>query len=485
MWIDIAVIALYLAFIIAVGIRASGSSSMKDYFLGNRAIPWPVACLSIVATETSALTFISFPGMAYVKGVGFLQIALGYIVGRVLVALVLLPRYFAGDMETAYHFLQRRFGVRSRQVMSVIFHVTRLFADAIRLFCTAIPVALLLGMGDNYGLAIAIVGASSLIYAYVGGIRSVAVVDSVQLFLYLLCAAVGIYTVLDIINLPLAQVMAGIPAGHLRIISTGLDGAPGGLLGSYNIFSGILGGALLSFATHGTDHLLVQRVLACKGLGPARRAMIGSGILVFFQFALFLFLGLLLRALFQAREFTVPDQIMPHFIVHYLPHGLRGLMVAGIFAVAMSTLSSTINSLSSSTAYDLLGLGEREMPEKRKVLLSRLISLGWAAAMVAVAMMFRDSRSPLVEITLGIASITSGGMLGIFLLGALTERFSEGAALTGVIVSVATVAAVTVLNVLGVISIFWPWFVPIGFTVSIAVSLAADGAYRLAARGGA
>ncbi len=474
MWIDAAVVAAYLAAVIAIGLKASGSATVKDYFLGGRTIPWPVACFSIVATETSALTFISLPGMGYMKGAGFLQIALGYILGRILVAIVLLPKYFAGEVETAYHFLQNRFGVRSRRAMSLVFQVTRLFSDAIRLFCTAIPVSLMLGFGDNYAIAILIVGLSSLVYAYAGGIRSVAIVDTVQLFLYIFCAVAGIYMVFSLSPLTAPEIMAGIPADRMRVFFTGFEPGGSGLFGGYNIFSGLIGGGLLSFATHGTDHLLVQRVLSCRGLGQARKAIIFSGVLVFIQFALFLFLGLLLRVLFEGREFPIPDQIMPYFIVNHLPHGLRGLMVAGIFAVAMSTLSSTINSLSSSTAFDILGLGKREMPEKKKVRISRALSLGWAAALMAIATLFTDSRNPLVELTLGIASITSGGMLGIFLLGALTERFSEGAALSGVLAGIAAVTAISVMNLSGILSIFWPWYVPIGFAVSIIVGVAVN-----------
>lgn len=470
MWIDVAVIVVYLAAAVALGIRASRAGTVKDYFLGGRKIHWAVACFSIVATETSALTFISLPGMAYVKGIGFLHVTLGYVLGRVLVAFILLPRYFAGEMETAYHFLQHRFGVNSRRAMSVVFHVTRVAADSIRLFCTAIPLALLMGMGDSYLLPIIIMALASLIYTYVGGISSVAVVDTMQLFLYIICAVVGIVVVVDATGLALGDIFARIPAERLNLFTIG----PEGLLGGYNVFSGVIGGALLSFATHGTDHLLVQRVLSCDGLSSARKAIIGSGIVVFLQCLLFLALGLVLLVFYGGRDFAIPDSILPYFIVNDLPHGLKGLMLAGIFAVSMSTLASTINSLSSSTAFDLMGLSEREMPEKKKVRISRFISLAWAVVLTGVSLLFTDTRSPLVELALGIASVTSGGMLGIFIMGIVKKDFIEKAALAGVMVSIGAVGSVAVLNALRMMTLFWPWFVPMGFCISLCAGFAAD-----------
>ncbi len=463
---DIAVILLYLVIINLIGLRFSGGASVRDYFLGNRSVHWGLVCLSIVATETSSLSFISVPGLAYACGTGFLQVTFGYLAGRVLVAAFLLPRYFQGDYETVYEFLQRRFGPVSRKTVSVIFHVTRLFADSVRLFATAIPLTVMIGW--DYRLSLAVIGAATFIYTFYGGIRAVIVTDAMQLVLYLFCVGIGMYCIMDELSLSFGSVFALIPAADLNFVSTGLGGGAAKLFGSYNLLTGVVGGAFLSFASHGTDHLLVQRVLACRDVESARKAMVASGLVVIAQIGLFLLFGLFIKVLLDARPFASSDSIIPYFIVNHLPTGLRGLMLAGIFAAAMSTLSSSINSLSSSTALDLLRLEERSLTEQRKVAVARGIALFWTLAIVGVSMLFHDSENPLVEVGLSIASVTYGGMLGIFVLGRFASGVGDRAALFGVFAGVATVAAVMLFTPL-----FWLWYVAVGFFVCVAVALAA------------
>ncbi len=472
MSLDIAVIAGYMVAINIIGIACSRVTSVNDYFLGNRSIPWPVACFSIVATETSSLTFISIPGLAYVSGTGFMQVALGYIFGRILVAAIMLPRYFAGGMETAYQFLQNRFGTATRRFIAVIFHVTRLLADGIRLFATAIPLSLLMGF-DSYWPSILIVGMTTFVYTLYGGIRSVAITDTIQLGLYLVSAVAGLVIISHILGLSPLEVYNNIPGGRLEFFSTGMETGWRGIFSSYNIFSGVIGGAVLSFASHGTDHLIVQRILSCRDLPSARKAMVWSGIIVFFQFAIFLVWGLFIHVLLEGRTFDLPDTIMPYFIIHHVPPGFKGLMLAGIFAAAMSTISASINSISSSTAMDILLISRWNISDRKKLMISRGISFGWACAIMGIAMLLRDTKSPLVELGLSIASITYGGMLGIFLQGALFEQFNDRAALTGVVASIVSVLSISIT-----LNVFWPWFVPIGFTVSFTVGSALNMALK-------
>ncbi|OHD63111.1 MAG: hypothetical protein A2176_08400 [Spirochaetes bacterium RBG_13_51_14] len=463
MSLDIAVIAFYMVAINAVGIACSRVRSVNDYFLGDRTLPWPVACFSIVATETSSLTFISIPGLAYISNMGFLQVALGYILGRILVAYILLPRYFAGNLETAYQFLQNRFSLSTRRFIAVLFHITRLLADGIRLFATAIPLSMLMGF-DGYWQSIIIIGVTTFVYTLYGGIRSVAVVDAIQMGVYLLSAVAGIVIISHLMDAPVLSIFGKIPPDRLMIFSTGLGGGWREVFTSYNLFSGVIGGALLSFASHGTDHLIVQRVLSCRGLREARKAMILSGIIVFIQFALFLVWGLFIYVLLNGKNFDLPDAVMPSFIVNRVPAGFKGLMLAGIFAAAMSTISSSINSISSSTVLDILMISRRDIPERSKIRISRAVSFIWTCVMIGIAMVFRDTKDPLVELGLGIASITYGGMLGIFIQGIVFETFSDAAALTGVVASILTTLAVSLA-----FDVFWPWFVPIGFAVSFIV----------------
>jgi SSS family solute:Na+ symporter len=457
---DIIVIAVYIIMINIIGLAFSRTRSLNDYFLGNRSIPWPIVCFSIVATETSSLTFISIPGLAYITDMGFLQIAAGYIAGRFLVAGVLLPRYFEGRLETTYEFLQNRFGLFPRRVVSVLFHITRIFADGIRLFATALPLSFLLGF-QGYWQSILLIAAATFVYTLYGGIRSVVLTDAVQLGIYLLSAAAGLWIISDILNLPMAPIWRGLPLLKKTMFSSGLDGGWRGFFGSYNIFSGLIGGALLSFASHGTDHLIVQRVLSCRGLKSAQKAMVFSGFLVFFQFALFLALGLFIFTLLGGKRFGMPDAIMPYFIIHYVPAGFKGLMLAGILAAAMSSMSSSINSLSSSTVMDLLMISRAGTSERRKLGTSRLVSLMWTFVIAGIALLLKNTKSPLVELALNIASITYGCMLGIFLQAALFKDFSDKASIGGAMISV---AAMLIIYFDG--TLLWPWFVPIGFTIS-------------------
>ena len=476
MGIDITVIAAYLALSIGLGLWFSRVKNVGDYFLGGRTVHWSLASLSIVATETSALTVISVPGLAYATGMGFLQLSFGYLAGRIFVALFLLPKYFQGDFETVYQFLGRRFGVTSRKTVSVIFHVTRVMADGVRLFATALPLTVM--MQWDYRISIIVIAAASIVYTFYGGIRSVIITDAVQLLFYLGAAFAGLAVITVYMNSSFFEILRRVPPDLARIVHYG--SGPGGIFGSYNLFSGIVGGAFLSFASHGTDHLIVQRVLSCKDLRSARLAMVSSGVIIIFQFAVFLVLGLFIRELLGGISFPRSDDVIPHFVVHVLPPGLRGLMLAGILAAAMSTMSSTINSLSSSTCMDLMGMNDREgYTEERKLAVSRMVSLVWTVIIVAVAVMFNFTSKALVEIGLSIASVTYGGMMGIFVMGRVFRDFDDRAALAGMAAGIAATATAAITT-----QLFWLWFVVLGFTVSFGSGVAINYILVLAKRGG-
>ncbi len=463
MGLDAAVITVYIILINLIGIRYSKAGNMGDYFLGNRSIHWLPASFSIVATETSTLTFISIPGLAYIKGMGFMQITLGYLMGRVLVAVLLLPGYFNGNIQTVYEFLQERFGVSSRKLLSVVFHITRLLADSVRLFATAIPLHLLAGL--DFSVSIIIIGAATFIYTFYGGIKSVVIVDSVQLVLYIFCALVCLMIIPELMGKSFTDVFTLIPPERMKIFSTGFEDG-GSVWNSYNIFSGVIGGLFLSFASHGTDHLIVQRVLSCRDLKSAKKAMISSGIAVMFQFFLFLLVGLFIMVFLENKSFGKPDEIMPFFIINYLPDGLRGLMLAGIFAAAMSTLSSSINSLSASTAMDLLEINNRDISDAKKIRISRMISLFWTFIIVLISTLLTDTGNPLVELGLAIASVTYGGILGIFLLGRFFPLLGEKPAIAGSLAGIGLTAVIA-----GSGKVFWPWYVPIGTLITVVAGM--------------
>jgi len=464
--LDLSVLVLYLLGITAWGAwLGRGQTRGRDYFLGNRELPWGAVMLSVVATETSTLTFLSVPGVSYFGTLGFLQLTLGYLVGRVVVSVLLLPSYYRGELSTAYELLEGRFGQRARRFASAVFMVTRLLADSVRLFATAIPLALVTGW--DYPVSIAVIGVMTVVYTYLGGIKAVIWVDAVQMGLYLVGAVVAI-----------AALQSLVPGGWARILSEA--GSAGKLMVfdfsfdfsiTYTLWAGVLGGGFLTMASHGTDQLIVQRLLTCRDLAASRRALIGSGVAVMFQFALFLLVGLGLWAYYGGREFSRGDEIFASFVVNVLPSGITGLLIAGVFAAAMSSLSSSINSLASATAYDFWApLRGVESDDARVLRAGKLFTLVWAALLIGGAVLFipLSEGTTAVEVALAIASMVYGGLLGAFVLAVRSTRADQRSVIVGMI---SGIAVVTSIWLFARSSVAWPWFVPIGTAITVGVGL--------------
>ncbi len=467
--LDLVVLAVYLAGSIGLGLWMGRSQrSATDYFLGSRTLPWTLVALSVVATETSTLTVISVPGLAYHGDMTFLQLAFGYVIGRIVIAVVLLPSYFRGESETAYSFLGQRFGRAPQATASVMFLITRVLADGVRLFATAIPLALITGW--SYPICILIIGAVTVLYTYVGGIRSVVWLDSVQLVLYISGAVIALWIVTTVVG-GWSGITGALPAEKLAIIDLGLDEGWSGLFsGGYKLPAALLGGAFLSMASHGTDQLLVQRLLSTRGLRQAQMALIASGFIVVLQFLLFLMLGSALAVFYEGAAIPT-DQVFPRYILEGLPPGLSGLLLAAIFAAAMSTLSSSLNSLASSTIFDLFRPRRGSSDADRSgdgdgLRRGRLTTLFWAGVLVGGAMLFRSTDNPVVELGLSIASVTYGGFLGTFLLGRFTTRPGPRAAVAALLTGVVTAGALILFT-----GIFWVWLVPFGCATSFATGL--------------
>ena len=477
---DLAVLLLYMTAVTAWGAwlgRANKGGS--DYFLGSRNLPWWAVMLSVVATETSTLTFLSIPGVAYLGTLAFLQLALGYLVGRIVVARILLPAYYRGELSTAYALLETRFGTGARRYASGTFMVTRLLADSVRLFATAIPLALITGW--SYPVSILVIGAFTLVYTYFGGIRAVVWVDALQMVLYVgggLIALLLLHGAVDG-GWPAILERAG-AAGKLQVLDFSTSPAV-----AYTFWAGLIGGGFLSMASHGTDQLIVQRLLTCRDLRQSQRALIGSGVAVILQFALFLFVGLGLWAFFEGRAFDSSDAIFASYIIDEMPAGLRGLLIAGVFAAAMSSLSSSINSLASATTYDfwrpLMNRGApRAAPaddgsdttsdDRSAMLAGKVFTLVWAGLLIAGAIIFipLSRGTAAVEVALAAASMAYGGLLGAFALGVLFERVSQRGAIAGMTAGVGTVVAIWIT---ARTAVAWPWFVFIGLVVTMAVGL--------------
>lgn len=472
--VDLAVVVLYMAGVTTWGAwLGRGTSGGTGYFLGNRNLPWWAVMFSVVATETSTLTFLSVPGISYLGTLAFLQLALGYLAGRTVVAAVLLPAYYRGDLSTAYELLGARFGTATRRCASGAFMAARLLADSVRLFATAIPLAIVTGW--SYPVSILVVGAATLVYTYFGGIRAVVWVDALQMTLYVAGGVLALVLLHGAVEGGWTAIMErASAAGKLRVLDFSTSPAV-----AYTFWAGLVGGAFLSMASHGTDQLIVQRLLACKDVVRSRRALIGSGFAVLGQFALFLFVGLGLWAFYDGRSFGSSDEIFATFIVSEMPVGLRGLLVAGVFAAAMSSLSSSVNSLASSSVYDHWGPATGRKDDERAMLVAgKVFTVLWAGLLVLGAVLFippegdalgaggASPRAAAVEVALAAASMLYGGLLGAFALGVLFRSVGQGGAMAGMTAGVATVVALWARD-----AVAWPWFVLIGLVATMAVGL--------------
>jgi len=473
--LDIAVIAVYCGAVLVVGLVLAGRQrDASDYFLGHRGLPWWALMLSIVATETSALTVISIPGIAARTNLTFLQIGFGYLVGRVGVAALLLPGYFQGTQDTAYQRLERRFGPRARRVASGVFLFTRALADCVRVFATAIPLAII----TNWSLPAGIlaIGLVTVIYTWVGGLRAVVWVDVMQL---------GVYVLGGIATLVVATQLAGGAAAFTRAWAAGklvtLDFRASFTV-LYSFWGGLVGGALLTAASHGTDQLIVQRLLAARGLRDAQLALVGSGVLIIAQFALFLLAGTALWLAGADHPGLRGDWIYPTFTKTTLPAGLAGLVVAGILAAAMSSHASAVNSLASASAYDFYApLTGRQEPA-HLLWVGRWLTLFWTAVLVAGAMAFRDQNTPVVQLALSVVSVTYGSLLGTYVLGGLWPRARE----RDVIIAIAAGVLIMTPIVGGAVipqfparwhwlpGLAWPWYVPLGTAVTVGAGMLAS-----------
>lgn len=466
--IDYIILVVYLIGVAVLGILRGGKQgSTRDYFLGRDAIPWWVVCFSIVAAETSTLTFISIPGLAYLGNLNFLQVTVGYLLGRIAISFLFLPAYYKGELSTAYAFLERRFGVKTRSFASFVFLFTRLAAEGVRLFASAIPLKFILDI--NYPTAIAIIAAIALCYTYIGGVRGVLWVDAIQMMIYLGGAALSAILLVSAADGGWAAItQKAMEAGKFSIINFGFGenfwGTP------YTLLGGLIGGGFLSMASHGTDQLIVQRVLTTKSLAASRKAMIGSGIIIIFQFALFLIVGLLLYGHYDGASLasmglTRADEIFPRFITQGLPSGVSGFVIAGLTAVALSTLAGSLTSMASSTVLDLYKpyFGKNITADK-ELKVSRFVTIGWAFLLVGSALFFMNTTQTVVELALSIASFTYGGLLGTFLLGVLFKKPTQEDALAGFVAGIFIMITVISLKLVA-----WTWFTFVGVAATLIV----------------
>ncbi len=471
--LDLALLCAYMAGTIAFGLwMGRGQKTAHDYLLGGRDLPWWALLLSIVATETSTATFLSVPGIAYSAQFGtgdlrFLQLPLGYLVGRTIAAYVLVPLYFKGELFTAYDVLRQRSGPAVRTLASGLFLITRTLADGLRLYLTAVVLQIMFGW--SLPLSVAITGIGTVAYTVVGGIKAVVWTDVMQFFVYMLGAGAALWVIGDRLDGGLTTAFSNAAdAGRLRVFDFGWD------FGNvYTFWAGLLGGTVLSIGSHGVDQMIVQRFLSARSQGDAQKALLWSGPLVLLQFALFLAIGLGLSAFYAAHPpsepFTKGDRVFADFIVHQLPLGLVGLVLGAVFSAAMSTLSSSLSASAGALVNDFLlpWTGQRQ-DSPFALRAAKGATLLFAVLQMGVGIVDYGDGSPVVTKVLAIATVTTGVILGLFAL-ALLPRRSPTSSLVGLCGGIAAIVVVVFVLPAYDVKLAWPWHGLVSSSVTLLV----------------
>ena len=481
-YLDLAIILVYLVAITVFGARfRSGQKNLKDYFLGGRTAPWWAIALSIVSAETSTLTIIGTPPLAFAGNLGFLQIVLGYLLARIVISLVFLPQYFRGEMFTAYELMRRRFGERVRKLTASIFLVTRALAEGVRVFAISLVIFIVLkafyvrfDLSPDTGeiVSIVLIVLLTLFYTFEGGMTAVIWTDVVQMTLYVAGAVASFVVILGSIPGGWAHVVAVAGETHkLAIFDFRFALDMQFFSRTYSFWAGIAGGCFLTTATHGTDQLMVQRLLSARDERQSRAALMASWVVILVQFTLFLLIGVLLYVHYADLHLpapALPDHLYPEFVWNNLPPGLAGLIVAAILAAAMANLSAALNSLASTTVVDFYRARAKSVTDQAALKLARLATVAWGGVLLTIAIAARHSKSVL-EAGLTIGSIPMGALLGVFLLGVLTRKPREGAAIAGVAAGLSIVVGIHFYT-----PVAWTWYVLIGTVTTFGVGLLAS-----------
>ncbi len=468
--IDWGVIAAYLIGITVFGAHfRKRQRGLRDYFLGGRELPWWAISLSIVSAETSILTIISTPGIAFSSNMTFLELIFGYLIGRVVVSFVLIPKFFSGEIFTAYQFIEKRFGDALKAFTAGLFLVSRALAEGVRVFAVAIVFEIIFRTGVLP--AVVIVTVLTLIYTFEGGFSAVIWTDVIQLSIYITGSVVALVLALHWIPGGWSAVshMAGAYGNKLEVFNFQFN-----FHQPYVFLSGLIGGAFLDSASHGADQIIVQRLLAARSKRQSQAALLVSGLVILFQFALFLVLGVVLFAYYHhfpsGHVFQRPDQIYPYFIVHSLPVGLAGLLTAAVIAAGMANLSSALNALSSSSVMDFYRPWIRpDREEKHYMRVSRGMTVAWGALLIALALVAHLLKESVLVLALTIASFPYGSMLGVFLLAVLVKKAHWRGTLLGGLMGLAVLAAVMAFT-----SVAWTWYVAIGTLITFLTGWAAS-----------
>lgn len=502
---DWTIILVYLLGIVGLGFWfGKDQHNTRDYFLGSKTVPWWGIGLSIVAAETSALTIIGVPAMAYGGNMAFLQMVVGYVIARIVLAIVLVPHYFKGEIYSPYELFGNTFGPGARQTAGGFFLISETLAAGVRVYVASIPVKLMLGdqllgwgTGDPILGAIFLFVVLSLLYTYVGGVKAVIWTDAVQFGLFLLGGLFALFYIPSLVKGGLGTVLHDAAAGG-KLHWLNLTPPPGTswfrfLIGApFNIWMGVIGGTVMVLSSHGAEQLIVQRVLACRSVAEGRKALALSAVIIFPLFLIFLLVGAMLWVFYQGHPFQIPlpeprpgsgikanDFIFPIFMMTEVPHVLKGFLIVAILSAAMSSVSSALTSLSSVMTMDFARHLQPQKSEAYFLRFSKLSTVGWAIVLIGIAYLSRQVEFVL-NAAFALRGLTSGALVGGLALAIFWRRSRGLPVITGMLVSLILMTAIQWLpkwsatqgwwqRVVGP-EIFWPWYTLIGASITLTIA---------------
>jgi SSS family solute:Na+ symporter len=467
--LDLLIIAGYLVAVVGAGAWfGRRQKTTSRYFFAGHDVPWWAISASIVATETSTITFISVPGIAYARGGNFtfLQLVFGYLAGRVVISALFIPSYFRGELATVYELLQARFGAKVKALAATLFVFARTIGDGVRLLLTAIVLGAVYrafapdaSLAEAIAASIVLIGLVMIVFTFFGGMEAVVWVEVVQLGIYIAGAiAAGVVLAREVPGGVQTAIDVGVQFGKFRFLDFALDATK-----TFTFWSGVIGGCFLTMSTHGTDQYLVQRYLCTSSPRAARAALFSSGLVILVQFIGFLFIGVLLFAFYQPYRtgmFMAGDQVFPDFITRHLPSGLSGLVVAAIFAAAMS---SSLNSIAATFVADLYSPVVRDRGDAHYLRVSRVVTIVAGFAQIAVALALRTQHRSALEAALSAVALINGPILGAFLLSA-AKRGGPASAFAGMTAGTIVVVALRLASPLA-----WTWYTVVGSLTTLAV----------------
>lgn len=474
--LDLAVVVCCVLAVLGVGVWAGRrEKSTSDYFLGGRRQPWPVVGLSILAAQVTALTFVGVPGDAYAGDCHYLQLSFGSFLGQMAIVWLLLPAFYGAQVTTVYQFLGRRFGPWTRSTASILFLVGRTLGTGLRLLAAGIALSYMIG----WPIEQVILGAAAVATAYTafGGIKAIIWTDALKAIIFLAGAAAAlIFAVSSIPGRAAENLATAHAAGKFRVFNWSLrlnDDTSFWVLLIHTLF--------LNAATFGTDQDFTQRMLTCPKLADGQRSLTLNAVLGFPVVILFLTLGVMLAGYYDAFPHLAPpsgtavDQVFPRFIAEHIPAGtgLRGLLLASVLALGLSTMDSALGALASSAVVDFYEpYVARDRPTAHYVRAGRFFVVIFGVIITGIALAFIHQQELLWE-AFKWASLIFGPLLGAFLLAVTTERRGHDRVLPGIML--VTVAGLVILKYRQDPAdpyLAWPWWIVVGTMVTFSIGAA-------------